>query len=131
MHNIIECYTDCSYSPQTKLCVIGYQILIPNQKNKIKTELLINVKNIQGEIYAVEKCIETCKKIFDNQNYKLLIHTDCKRVIKNVYANVEFIKMEGHKRKNLKNNKDIIFSNVDKKVRNDLRKHVKIYKNNS
>jgi hypothetical protein len=119
MHNIIECYTDCSYSPQTGLCVVGYKI----GDNNIVTELLINIKNTQGEIYAVEKCIEICKNHFID-NYTLLIHTDCQRVIQNTYPNVEFVKMEGHKRKALKTPKDLIFSKVDKKVRNDLRMHV-------
>jgi hypothetical protein len=123
MHNIIECYTDCSYSPQTGLCVVGYKI----GQNEIVTELLTNIKNTQGEIYAVEKCIELAKVMF-NYNYSLLIHTDCQRVIQNTYPNVKFYKMEGHKRKILKNDKDLIFSKVDKKVRNDLRKYVAIYK---
>lgn len=126
MHDIIECYTDCSYSPQTGLCVIGYQI----GDNDIVTELLTNVKNTQGEIYAVEKCIEICKDQYIC-NYNLLIHTDCQRVIQNTYPNVQFIKMEGHKRKLLKDNKDLIFSKVDKKVRNDLRMYVEIFKNSN
>lgn len=123
MHNIIECYTDCSYSPQTGLCVVGYKI----GNNNVVTELLENIKNTQGEIYAVERCIEICKEQYTD--YILLIHTDCQRVIQNTYPNVQFVKMEGHKRKALKDNKDLIFSTVDKKVRNDLRTFVEIFKN--
>lgn len=124
MHNVIECYTDCSYSPQTGLCVVGYKIGDCN----IVTELIENMKNTQGEIYAVERCIEICKDQYID-NYLLVIHTDCQRVIQNTYPNVQFIKMEGHKRKALKDYKDLIFSTVDKKVRHDLRTYTKMYKN--
>lgn len=125
MNNIIECYTDCSYSPQTGLCVVGYKI----GNCDVITEVLKNIKNTQGEIYAVERCIEICKnKVLDN-SYSLLIYTDCQRVIQNTYENVQFIKMDGHKKKTLKNNKDLIFSSVDKKVRKTLRMHVNNIKN--
>ena len=117
--NIIECYTDCSYSPQTGLLVIGYKI----GDLEIVTELLQNIKNTQGEIYAVEKVINTCDKNYPN--CEIIIYTDCQRVIKNNYQNVNFIKVKGHSKKIFKNKNDLIFSTVDKRVRKELRKYVK------
>lgn len=121
MQNTIECFTDCSYSPQTGLCVIGYKI----GNRPVITELLFNIKNTQGEIYAVEKCVEICSKEFNGNNIK--IYTDCQRVIQNTYPNVTFVKVEGHKKRSLKDQIDLKFSAVDKKVRSDLRMYVEIH----
>jgi hypothetical protein len=132
MSNIVECYTDASYSPQTGLCVIGYKI----DNHNIITECLTNIKNTQAELYAVEKCIEICKNTYfvqneinNNNNISIIIYTDCQRALQNNYNDknikVNLIKLDGHKKGSLKNDKDKIFSLVDKKVRKVLRENVK------
>jgi len=142
MSNIVECYTDASYSPQTGLCVVGYKI----GNHNIITECLTCIKNTQAELYAVEKCIEICKNFYskntcfsqngidnDNISISIIIYTDCQRALQNNYNNknikVNLIKLDGHKKGSLKNDKDKIFSLVDKKVRKVLRENVKNIEN--
>jgi ribonuclease HI len=124
MSNIIECYTDASYSPQTGLCVVGYKI----GNHNIVTECLTNTKNTQAELYAVEKCIEICNNVY-GFDINIIIYTDCQRAMQNNYSTndikVNLIKLDGHKKGVLKSDKDKIFSLVDKKVRKVLRENVR------
>ncbi len=124
--NIIECWTDASYSPQHKLSVFGYKI----GQNKIKT-FVSELKNTQAELEAISKCIEECKKLYPdinnpNLNFVIIIYSDCQRAIMNEYDSfVKIIKIKGHSKKSEKNNVDMIFSYVDKEVRKVLRNKIK------
>ena len=112
----INCFTDASYSQQKKISVVGYKI----QNNNVILEILNDVKNTEAELYAIQKCIDVCKTKFPNN--KINIYTDCQRALKNNYAdNITITKVEGHKKKAVKNDIDIIFSSVDKTVRKKLR----------
>jgi hypothetical protein len=122
MENTIECYTDASYSPQFDICVIGYKIGI----HDVITNILPNIKNTQGELLAIDECIYFCENLYPK--CKIIIHTDCQRATQNKYDNTTIIKLDGHKKKILKDDKDKIFSIVDKRVRQVLRQTIKCYK---
>jgi hypothetical protein len=112
----IKCFTDASYSQQKKLSIIGYKI----GDLQIMLELLPDVKNTQAELYAIDKCIEVCNKLYPNE--VIIIFTDCQRAFKNQYEhNITLQKIEGHKKSILKDDNDKIFSTVDKAVRRCLR----------
>lgn len=112
----IKCFTDASYSQQKSLSIVGYKI----GNLDVILEELPNIKNTQAELYAVEKCIDVCNKLYPNKN--IIIYTDCQRALKNQYQkNVTLEKIEGHKKTLLKNENDKIFSGVDKAVRKKLR----------
>lgn len=115
-NQIINCFTDASYSQQKKISVVGYKI----QNSNVILEILNDVKNTEAELYAIQKCIDICKIKFPNN--KINIYTDCQRALKNNYAeNIIITKVEGHKKKAAKNDIDMIFSGVDKAVRKKLR----------
>jgi len=117
---MVDCYTDASYSKEIKGSIIGYKI----GDDPIVTEFLDQVKNTQAEIMAIEKCITLCKKKYPD--HKIHIYTDCQKAIKSNYgSNVEIHKMIGHIKKSLQDDKQKIFSSVDKITRKELRK---IYK---
>ncbi len=118
----IDCFTDASYSKEANGSYIGYMI----GNNEIVTEFCPEIKNTQGEILAIEKCISVC-----NENYKdhqIHIYTDCQKAI-NLYENNDsmvFHKMQGHIKKSLMNDEQLKFSKVDKMTRKELRKRCKI-----
>jgi hypothetical protein len=113
----INCYTDASYCNVMMLSVIGIKI----GNKPIYLEQLPNVKNTEAEIYAINKCIELCSLL--HFNALIYIYTDCQKAfqLENLSENVLLIKIKGHKKKNLKDTNDIIFSSVDKMVRKRLR----------
>lgn len=113
---MIKCFTDASYSQQKEISVVGYKI----GNLDIVFEELPKVKNTQAELYAVEKCIEVCNKLYPKEN--IIIFTDCQRVFKNEYqSNITLQKIKGHKKSALKDENDKLFSVVDKAVRKYLR----------
>lgn len=112
---IIECWTDASYSPKHNISVVGYKI----GKNQTKTKTQ-QLKNTQAELEAIRICIFECETLYPNS--KIIIYTDCQRALTKLYPTfVKIIKVQGHSKKSLKNNVDLIFSSVDKIVRKTLR----------
>lgn len=125
MNEIIECYTDASYSQFAKFSVVGYKI----GNSRINLEILKNIKNTQAELYAIEKCITICN--IQHVGKKIMIYTDCQKAIQNFQNNkyqkhINLIKVDGHKKNILRDNHDKIFNLVDKATRKELRKNVKI-----
>ena len=120
--NSIDCYTDASYSKEVGGSIIGYKI----GDEPIVTEFLDNIKNTQAELIAVERCIATCKEKYPT--YQIHIYTDCQKAIQNQNNNtndVIYHKMIGHIKKSLRDDKQTIFSLVDKITRKELRKKYK------
>ena len=119
MVNIIKCFTDASYSQQKSISIIGYKI----GDRDVTLEELINVKNTQAELYAIDKCIKVCNEIHPTD--EIIIYTDCQRAFKDpVYPlNITLKKIQGHKKGSLKDEDDKIFSVVDKAVRKKLRQY--------
>lgn len=115
--NSIDCYTDASYSKEVGGSIIGYKI----GDEQIVTEFLDKIKNTQAELIAVDRCIATCKEKYPN--YQIHIYTDCQKAIQNQNTNdVIYHKMIGHIKKSLRDDKQTIFSCVDKLTRKELRK---------
>lgn len=122
----INCYTDASYSKEKSKSVIAYKI----SDQQIKTIILDDTKNTQTELYGIEFCIK-----YTIQNYPAVkiinIHTDCQNAWKQnytIYKNsdnlpieINLIKIKGHKKMVLMDNKDLIFKQVDKMARKTLR----------
>lgn len=124
--NSIDCYSDASYMKEISLSIIGYKI----GDNDIIIEELRDIKNTQAELIAVERIIEFRDQCMTGQHIN--IHTDCQRAVQNDYLNATIIKIKGHKKKILRDNKDEIFRTVDKAVRQRLREKAELllYKNN-
>ena len=121
MNNTVECYTDASYSQFIKTSVVGYKI----GNRKIILETLVDIKNTQAELYAVQKCIEICSQHYPDKN--IIIYTDCQKAVQNyeneVYPKyVKLIKVDGHKKSILRDHNDKIFNLVDKATRKELRR---------
>lgn len=128
----VDCYTDASYAKEIGGSVISYQI----GNLPICTIFLENIKNTEAEIKAVDACIKSVLEIYpiENTNIQIHIHTDCQKVIalsiKGNYAdNIIFSKMEGHVKKSIRNDKQMIFSKVDRAARKELRRRLKIVRN--
>lgn len=127
----IDCYTDASYSKEVDGSVISYKI----GNMPIQSAYLANVKNTQAEIYAVDKCIKIVTELHADENIHIHIHTDCQKVIE-LASNGKYpsfistYKMKGHLKGALRNDKQRIFSKVDKQARKDLRRRLKIIRNN-
>lgn len=114
--NPIKCFTDASYSKEKSLCIIGYII----DNSDVKITQLPNIKNTQGELIAIDKCIQECSVLFPNRS--VLIYTDCSRALKNNYGDhISIVKIKGHVKKDLRTKNDNIFRIVDKTVRKELR----------
>lgn len=117
MNTTIKCFTDASYSQHKNLAVVGYKI----GEDKIVLKKLPYTKNTLAELIAINLCISACNIKYPGSN--IIIFTDCQRALKNNYPkNVEIKKIKGHKKGSLKDENDLIFSTVDKKVRKAMRK---------
>lgn len=128
---IIDCYTDASYAKFAGGSFIGYKI----GNNPIQIVYLENTKNTQAEVRAVDICIDAASILYPNA--QLHIHTDCQKVIKK-YTNGDYPehvithKMIGHIQEELiTDEKQIIFSQVDRAARKALRTRMKIIKANN
>jgi len=142
----IEIYTDASYDPKTKIAIYG-ELIIDNQNlnqpiYNFSSTIIENTTNTEAEIYGVLNILDK----FDPQNY-LTIYTDCQMIINlvscderkknkpiydkfyNLYDKCgdrcKFIKVVGHKNKDLRNNIEENFSKLDKYVRKQLRLHLR------
>ncbi|VBB18064.1 hypothetical protein YASMINEVIRUS_527 [Yasminevirus sp. GU-2018] len=133
---VISCYTDASYSKEVGGSVIGYKI----GDGEVQTLFLLNVKNTEAEITAVQRCIDTVVNGYDNMldnnptnpvnDYEIHIYTDCQRVVQKFEDgeypyNVEVRKMIGHMKKADKDHNQLIFTQVDRATRKELRKRLK------
>jgi hypothetical protein len=118
---MVDCFTDASYSKSANGSVIGYKIGHGN----IVLDFLPEIKNTQAEVLAVKFCVDEIEKMYPNNKVLLVVHTDCQKVMtldmctQNI--SVVYVKMIGHMKKSLMNDKQKIFSAVDKAVRKELR----------
>ena len=116
----IKCFTDASYSKDISLCVIGYMV----GDSKVSIEYIPDMKNTQGELHAIDRCIEKCNQLHPDSQME--IYTDCSRALKNDYGDeVTIVKIKGHLKKALRTENDNLFRKVDRAVRKALRKRVK------
>ena len=109
--NSIDCYTDASYAKEVGGSVIGYKI----GDHPIFTDFLVNVKNTEAEMSAVKLCIDLASELYPNA--EIHIHTDCQKAVNsaNEYpAYVVMHKMRGISKRDFRNDKQHIFSEVDK-----------------
>ena len=120
----IDCYTDASYSKEANGSFIGYII----GDEPMVTEFCLEIKNTQGELMAIEKCLSVCNTKYPD--HQIHIHTDCQKAIDQYQENgsIVFHKMQGHMKKSLMNDKQKIFSLVDRRTRKELRIKCKIKK---
>ena len=114
--SMLDCYCDASYNKEIGVSVIGFKI----GHDEIRIEELINTKNTQAELVAVDRCISVRDELYPGAH--LTIHTDCQRACQNEYPNVTMSKIKGHKKKALRDAKDEVFRTVDRAVRRRLRK---------
>jgi hypothetical protein len=120
----INCYTDASYAKDIKGSIIGYKI----GNRPIVTKYLKDIKNTEAELIAVKKCIEDGHKLYPNQI--LNIYTDCQRATIGKPNDtfdildplVQMHKIKGHVKKADRDDKAIVFAQVDQKVRKVLKR---------
>jgi hypothetical protein len=115
----IDCFTDASYSKEVGGSIIGYKI----GNDAIVTEFLFGIKNTEAEIKAIEKCLLKCEESYSD--YVIHIYTDCQKALNMQFDNVIFHKMKGHMKKCDKDDKQLIFTQVDKITRYELRQRMK------
>lgn len=116
----VDCYTDASYAKDVGGSVIGYKI----GDDPIKTRFLNKVKNTEAEVFAVKLCVELCVEKYKamNPGLKINIYTDCQKALGlNFEDDVVLHKMIGHMKNRLKDEKQLIFTKVDKLTRKKLR----------
>jgi len=121
---IINCYTDASYSKEVGGSVIAYKI----NDMPIRTKYLNSVKNTEAEIKGVDRCIDIASKMYLNS--EIHIYTDCQKVLElesegKYPENVLVHKMKGHMKGELRDKNQQIFSCVDKRARKMLRIRLK------
>lgn len=119
----LRCFTDASYNPQEKIAVPGFKV-----EGEVPVRFEIN-GDLSGCAEAEERaiiiCIDHCKTRYPGRN--LLIHTDHEGSFKMLLpAHVKLVKMAGHlpKEAREKSEEQLLFSEVDRKVRSVLRKIV-------
>lgn len=142
--NIIKCYCDASYNPQTKIAVIGWKI----GQNKIRDMLLTDTNNTRAEIIGLIHLINEL-----DPNLKYIIHTDCQSILNRLMSkekligkdfknakgeklgnadlyqklfeivteNITLVHIDGHISREKMNEDNVIFSQLDKYVRRKLR----------
>lgn len=117
---MIECFTDASYSKEVGGSVIGYKI----GDSPIVTDFCENIKNTQAEVLAVRKCIEKCKE--DHPDHQIHVYTDCQKVMMMDFEqDIIFHKMIGHMKNSEKDDKQLIFTQVDRMTRKVLRQRIR------
>ena|SRR5579872_1909295 len=123
---IINCYTDASYAKEVGGSVIGYKI----GEHPIFTDFLVDVKNTEAEMSAVKLCIDLASELYPDA--EIHIHTDCQKAVNSADDYPSYVvihKMRGHIKRNLRDDKQQIFSEVDRYVRKQLRLRLKIIRN--
>jgi ribonuclease HI len=119
MDELIECYTDASYSKEKSTSVVAFKI----GNAPICTKILKNVKNTEAEIEGIRECLRLCELIY-GVDKMVNIYTDCSKAFQTTFnTNMNFIiiKVKGHQRKSEMNENDLIFKEVDKFARKTLR----------
>lgn len=120
MESLIVCYTDASYSPQFKVAVVGWQISGASSEFQI-------YQNVSGSAQAEKLAIDHCNNAVGYAS-QIILYTDHvpSAKIRTEFPNITFNYIKGHKKKSLmKNDHDRIFSQLDKKVRRELRSYIK------
>jgi len=117
---MIDCYTDASYAKDVGGSVIGYKI----GDLDIQTKFLEGVKNTEAEIMAVRECVRLCQELYPGSTIN--IHTDCQKALQLDFGTgVVLHKMVGHMKNSLKDDKQLIFTQVDRLARKKLRQRRK------
>lgn len=127
---IIDCYTDASYSKEVGGSVIAYKI----NDMDIRTKYLNGIKNTEAEIKGVDRCIKIASEMYLNS--EIHIYTDCQKVLElesegKYPDNVIVHKMKGHMKGELRDNNQQIFSQVDKRARKLLRVRLRAIRSNA
>lgn len=127
----VDCYTDASYAKDVGGSVIGFKI----GDDPIKTCYLTEIKNTEAEVFAVKLCVERCVAKYKDAHPNLRVHiyTDCQKAMGLEFTeDIVFHKMIGHMKNELKDEKQMIFTQVDKLTRKKLReKRYEIKENTS
>lgn len=133
---MMEIYVDASYDPKSGVAICGWMNI---NNNLIQTCTITNTKNTEAEIMGIIKVM----KLYENVD-SIIIYTDCQTIVnlvdkrrynKEIYANFyelfdkyngkcQFIKVAGHKNKNLRTDVENNFSKLDKYVRHTLRNYL-------
>lgn len=116
----IDCYTDASYIKVISKSVVAYKIGL-----EPINVIVLNCNNTEAEIHGVQHCVNLCISLYNNIQI-INIHTDCQKALKynfdvpnNMTLNI--LKLKGHKKKDLRDENDVIFHTVDRKARKYLR----------
>ena len=145
---MIKCYTDASFDPKSNTAIIGWKI----NKQNLRINVLKNTTNIRAEIVSLINLLENLeldknyiiytdcqsvlnrieskelliKKNFMTNKGKELGNADLYRKLFDLLTpNIKLIHIDGHLPVNLKDDDDKEFSDLDKRVRQELRKIVK------
>jgi len=126
MAEIIEYFTDASFSPQNKIAVVGFKI---RSNPNIQTEIIYDTKSTTAELLGIQKCIDN----FCINNTSCIIYTDCSKAVmleldykmNNPTINLYIKKIDGHKPTKIKDDTDREFALVDKYTRKKLRQIIK------
>lgn len=133
----MQIYTDASYNSQKDICIYGFDVYT---YDKLIDSLHFEAKckNTEGELLSFIKAIKYIDKQVEISYDNITIYTDCQKVIQlcqsptdrdkiiykwfvDVIVPINVIKVDGHKKKALKDNNDLRFSIVDKRMRKILR----------
>ena len=118
----MECFTDASYSPQTRTAIIGWSI---PQLDVFQLEVLRCDGVAFAEKMATVKAMEKCRSSGHLGNIK--VYTDHQGSEKSLetwnqqYGPIELIYVKGHKKNIDKTPQEIEFTKVDRATRKKLR----------
>ena len=105
---MIKCFCDASYSPQTKIAIVGWQI----GNSDITTIKIENTNNTRAEIIGIIKLMTEIHDIHNTDNAnkpkkEYTIYTDCQSILNRIESKDKLIK------KNFMNRKNVRLANAD------------------
>lgn len=135
MQNVIKCYTDASFCPQTKWAVSGY--CIPQLSQTISFLYPEANGAAEAEVFGLAFLLETVSDV----NAEIVVHTDCESAVRKIEKrkddgghftkmlqildsnpNIKIKHVQGHKKRSLRSPSENDFSTLDKAVRKELRR---------
>jgi hypothetical protein len=113
----LDCYTDASYAKDVGGSFIAYKM----GDFPIWLQYLEGVKNTQAEVFSARQCVRVARAL--HPNHVINVYTDCQAVIRKEprQKNVNFFKVEGHPKTKQKDERQQVFSQVDRTARKALR----------
>lgn len=134
MKDNIEIYVDSSFNPQTKIAVCGWML-----DGKIDSMIIKDTTCTEAEILGIIHVLGIIYVM--NPNCNVIIYSDCQTAVnlitkrrynKEIYTKLfeyydkckdrcQIIKVQGHKKKSLRNEIENNFSKLDIAVRKKLR----------